>query len=112
NYGTVGVGSTGHIATVDMLRAVGVEANHIPYSGASQVVQAVLSGDIQFMLDAAAFAQVKQDAVTPLAVPGKERLEDFPEIPSLGELGHESDRKSTRLNSSHVKISYAVFCLK
>src|SRR5690606_42150981 len=28
-------------------------------------------------------------------------LEDTPE-----------DRKSTRLNSSHVKISYAVFCLK
>src|SRR5690606_39952930 len=29
--------------------------------------------------------------------------------------GHENigrDRKSTRLNSSHVKISYAVFCLK
>src|SRR5436309_9691735 len=31
---------------------------------------------------------------------GKSRLE------SMG------DRKSTRLNSSHVKISYAVFCLK
>src|SRR5690606_30026770 len=26
--------------------------------------------------------------------------------------GSEVDRKSTRLNSSHVKISYAVFCLK
>src|SRR5690606_41390857 len=25
---------------------------------------------------------------------------------------HALDRKSTRLNSSHVKISYAVFCLK
>src|SRR5690606_40103729 len=25
---------------------------------------------------------------------------------------HGTDRKSTRLNSSHVKISYAVFCLK
>src|SRR5207342_3746298 len=25
---------------------------------------------------------------------------------------HVGDRKSTRLNSSHVKISYAVFCLK
>src|SRR5207249_6902317 len=25
---------------------------------------------------------------------------------------HEADRKSTRLNSSHVSISYAVFCLK
>src|SRR5436309_11501777 len=26
--------------------------------------------------------------------------------------GDTGDRKSTRLNSSHVKISYAVFCLK
>src|SRR5436309_8224051 len=26
--------------------------------------------------------------------------------------GDAADRKSTRLNSSHVKISYAVFCLK
>src|SRR5690606_39758854 len=26
--------------------------------------------------------------------------------------GKSKDRKSTRLNSSHVKISYAVFCLK
>src|SRR5215208_7316803 len=26
--------------------------------------------------------------------------------------GHGRDRKSTRLNSSHVAISYAVFCLK
>src|SRR5438045_7362651 len=25
---------------------------------------------------------------------------------------HEGDRKSTRLNSSHLGISYAVFCLK
>src|SRR5699024_12157345 len=25
--------------------------------------------------------------------------------------GEETDRKSTRLNSSHVSISYAVFCL-
>src|SRR5207253_10671503 len=27
-------------------------------------------------------------------------------------LSHHQDRKSTRLNSSHVAISYAVFCLK
>src|SRR5690606_34871 len=27
-------------------------------------------------------------------------------------VGADEDRKSTRLNSSHVKISYAVFCLK
>src|SRR5271165_6608223 len=31
---------------------------------------------------------------------------------SIGESHSIADRKSTRLNSSHVKISYAVFCLK
>src|SRR2546426_3279928 len=29
-----------------------------------------------------------------------------------GDLHTEADRKSTRLNSSHLVISYAVFCLK
>src|SRR3712207_8449706 len=33
-------------------------------------------------------------------------------ISYVGELGWELDRKSTRLNSSHANISYAVFCLK
>src|SRR5690606_40714281 len=37
-----------------------------------------------------------------------EGREDDVEGDGKGEL----DRKSTRLNSSHVKISYAVFCLK
>src|SRR5205807_3593295 len=32
--------------------------------------------------------------------------------PSRKEVTHERDRKSTRLNSSHLVISYAVFCLK
>src|SRR5699024_11664540 len=31
---------------------------------------------------------------------------------TLSELKTMTDRKSTRLNSSHVSISYAVFCLK
>src|SRR5207249_10803945 len=46
------------------------------------------------------FEILRQDphAVPDLAVP-------FPDV-------HAEDRKSTRLNSSHVSISYAVFCLK
>src|SRR5690349_23188413 len=31
---------------------------------------------------------------------------------SVGRTATRPDRKSTRLNSSHVEISYAVFCLK
>src|SRR3989442_8768778 len=35
------------------------------------------------------------------------------DVETLGNRGpQQRDRKSTRLNSSHVRISYAVFCLK
>src|SRR5690606_41706099 len=40
---------------------------------------------------------------------------DGVDVELLGQFGDplvDQDRKSTRLNSSHVKISYAVFCLK
>src|SRR5437660_8225278 len=44
-------------------------------------------------------------------------LADFADLKSRFTPGHSRsvaaiDRKSTRLNSSHVAISYAVFCLK
>src|SRR3712207_8240549 len=53
----------------------------------------------------------------PPAQPG-----ELPQVPGAGrvvddadgeeERGLEQDRKSTRLNSSHANITYAVFCLK
>src|SRR5690625_7002006 len=50
----------------------------------------------------------------PLVLAGKLGKENYPESDILAD--HMSldnqDRKSTRLNSSHVAISYAVFCLK
>src|SRR5256885_15820503 len=35
-----------------------------------------------------------------------------PGADAQGSIDHQADRKSTRLNSSHLVISYAVFCLK
>src|SRR5690242_21449007 len=42
---------------------------------------------------------------------GESRTEDVAEA-GTGIRRTELDRKSTRLNSSHMSISYAVFCLK
>src|SRR5438874_7997008 len=54
--------------------------------------------------------------VTALSQPAPQSLRLRPNEPvALAETGllHSGeDRKSTRLNSSHVEISYAVFCLK
>src|SRR5690606_40375454 len=47
--------------------------------------------------------------IKPKKTPEREELENlYQAVRNI----REGDRKSTRLNSSHVKISYAVFCLK
>src|SRR5690606_40502457 len=48
--------------------------------------------------------------VEPQATPS--RAPAVPVVPVAVRFNSSPDRKSTRLNSSHVKISYAVFCLK
>src|SRR5256885_3890019 len=59
----------------------------------------LLSGDADEAAERA-FAQIGVDS--------RAEAELLNEIGSIGPL----DRKSTRLNSSHLAISYAVFCLK
>src|SRR5690606_40217220 len=53
---------------------------------------------------------VEKPAVDSLAASLAWRWADYKGSGSI--IAWKGDRKSTRLNSSHVKISYAVFCLK
>src|SRR5207253_4361061 len=46
------------------------------------------------------------------AAEGAKVVVNDPGVAADGSGSSASDRKSTRLNSSHVAISYAVFCLK
>src|SRR3989442_11011924 len=58
---------------------------------------------------------MRLNPATRLRVPPlRERREDLPDLVRFALLDalRSEDRKSTRLNSSHVRISYAVFCLK
>src|SRR5690606_41561698 len=47
----------------------------------------------------------------PPCATGARHREFLPAAPGISPRALPTDRKSTRLNSSHVKISYAVFCL-
>src|SRR5699024_12092593 len=53
--------------------------------------------------------QLHESTRTELVRPGVDQHGDSPAL-LIGLVGR--DRKSTRLNSSHVSISYAVFCLR
>src|SRR5690606_41327184 len=59
-------------------------------------------------------AQAGQGRLRRFFVPPRRHLQNPPtlDIRQNGGVALSLDRKSTRLNSSHVKISYAVFCLK
>src|SRR3712207_7304602 len=54
-----------------------------------------------------ALLRVRDDGPAQRRRPRRERGPEVPPHPD-----HALDRKSTRLNSSHANISYAVFCLK
>src|SRR5690606_39938738 len=51
-------------------------------------------------------------AAAPTRRPSSSRSWSAPASARTTSIPAPADRKSTRLNSSHVKISYAVFCLK
>src|SRR3712207_7419405 len=55
-------------------------------------------------------AQVQGDVAPLQVMPGAETLLRDDGVDAVAAVGQ--DRKSTRLNSSHANISYAVFCLK
>src|SRR5690606_41371281 len=68
------------------------------------IVKLTIDLDVEF------WTGVKGDGGT--AYIARSALESDADIGKLGWSSIDIDRKSTRLNSSHVKISYAVFCLK
>src|SRR3712207_8408276 len=52
-----------------------------------------------------------QAVLDPILGPGRAKVSVRADV-DLDQRSTTSDRKSTRLNSSHANISYAVFCLK
>src|SRR3712207_7984169 len=55
--------------------------------------------------------EIKGGGVDAVALPGR-RVRIGEHVTEVGVTPFRADRKSTRLNSSHANISYAVFCLK
>ena len=51
NWGSPGVGSTGHLALELLKQKTGISINHIPYKGASQAINDLLGGQIQLAGD-------------------------------------------------------------
>src|SRR5947199_10377780 len=84
------------------------DRHSFPTRRSSDLVSMELGGNAPFLV----FADADLDAAVEQAVIAKMRNMGESCVAANRFHVHERDRKSTRLNSSHLGISYAVFCLK
>lgn len=83
-YGTSGVGAPGHLAMELVRSLTNVDMIHVPFKGGAQTVTAAVGGHIDFMVDGAAFGQIKSGRLKAVAVTGP-RLPALPDTPGIGE---------------------------
>lgn len=89
NYGTFGIGSTGHL-NMEMLQSMaGIKLVPIHYKGATPALTDVIAGHIQMMFisTSSAIEPWKAGQLKLLAVGSRQRLRRFPEIPTVAESG-------------------------
>jgi tripartite-type tricarboxylate transporter receptor subunit TctC len=89
-YSSSGVGSMGHLVAELFARKTGVKFEHVPYKGASQGLADLVGGHIAFSAQtvSSTSAQLKAGTLIGLAQTGKNRMPDFPGIPTFAELGY------------------------
>jgi tripartite-type tricarboxylate transporter receptor subunit TctC len=89
NYGSVGVGSMGHLGMEILSARLGTTPTHVPYPGNPQVVQALAANEIDVGLVPAGLAmqQIASGRIVALAVASSHRSELAPGVPSLADLG-------------------------
>lgn len=85
-YAVPGMGSTQHILTVQLLRAIGVTGLAVPFTGAGPIAQAALAGQIHVFVEAGSIPAATGLGV--LAVLGAQRLPAMANVPSTAELGY------------------------
>ncbi|MGE0575223.1 MAG: tripartite tricarboxylate transporter substrate binding protein [Reyranella sp.] len=88
NYGTLGIGSTQHLAMERIGLARSLSWTHAPYRGTADTLRALLGGEIDFASESSGWApMVMAGKLRLLAVFTAQRAKRFPEVPTVRELG-------------------------
>ena len=87
NWGSPGVGSTGHIQLELLKQLAGVDISHVPYKGAAQATADLIAGHIQLAGDnvPTALENIRAGKVVALGVTSKDELEVLPGVRPVGE---------------------------
>jgi tripartite-type tricarboxylate transporter receptor subunit TctC len=89
DYASLGIGSSGHLATTLFSDLAGIKLQHVPYTSYSQAVTDMISGRISLWITTlgGAVGNIQAGKMRALAVSGRTRAAQLPEVPTFNELG-------------------------
>ena len=90
SYGSIGIGSLGHLAMARLASTAGFDWNHIPYRGGGPLMQDVLGGQVQLAIGSEFLVKPHIDSggVIPLVVTTTKRSPGLPKVPTIAESGY------------------------
>jgi tripartite-type tricarboxylate transporter receptor subunit TctC len=89
-YSSSGVGSMGQLVAEYFAQKADIRIEHVPYKGASQGLTDLVGGHIAFSSQtvSSTAGQLHAGTLIGVAQTGKERMPDFPTVPTFNELGY------------------------
>jgi tripartite-type tricarboxylate transporter receptor subunit TctC len=88
-YGHAGVGSIAHVSGLLFNAQFGLKPTLVPYRGTGPALQALVAGQLDYMIDQSlnVIPQVKAGTIKVYAIAAPERLSSLPDAPTTGEAG-------------------------
>lgn len=90
SYSTTGVLGTGHIPVAMFLKQAGISMTHVPCPGMAPAITALLGGHVDMTSSSmgAVVPHLRSGALRAVGVFMKQRLKEFPDVPTFSELGY------------------------
>lgn len=89
NFGNAGIGSTGHLVAALFASTAGIEVTSVSYKGNAPALTDIVGGQIHGMFDQSntALPQVRGQRVAAIAITSRQRMPQFPGVPTMQEAG-------------------------
>ena len=100
SFGSAGLGTTTHLRIETLKYKAGIDILHVPYRGSADALNDLLPGTVQMMNEINVIQHVKAGKLILLNVNYPTRHPDFPDIPTLTEVG---------IPNADVPVWYAVW---
>jgi tripartite-type tricarboxylate transporter receptor subunit TctC len=89
SFGSIGVGSLGHLSMARLAKQAGFDWNHIPYRGGGPLMQDALGGQVELAVGSEFLVKPHVDSggVIPLVITTAKRSPSLPNVPTISESG-------------------------